>query len=133
MLLQEIPSCLFESEDMMSYIGFPEGSYDKGTRQLVGEEARGLYTELRAINDTIALSDVRRWRQAFDSEKLKDLQLWKVRCSSKSYFMKPSVGPNRFVLQFRVFMLMIYALRKQTLEAAWPEAWLAFENIVGSK
>lgn len=116
----------------MPDLGFPEGSYDKETREMVDEGFVGQYEELRKIIDTIATSSVKNWREAFPYNELMKFQLWKVRCCNKSCSMKLSISPNVFVLQFRVIALLIYTARKQSMRAGWPEAYSAFEAIVGT-
>ena len=68
----------------MPALGFPEGSYDKGTREMVDEDFVEQYEELREIIDIIATSSVKRWRNAFPYNQLMKLELWKVRCYDKN-------------------------------------------------
>ena len=116
----------------MPDLGFPEGSYDKGTREMIDEGFVEQYEELREIIDTIATSSVKKWRDAFPYNQLMKFELWKVRCYNKNCSMKLSIRPNVSVLQFRVIAVLMFKARKQSMKAGWPEAYSAFEAIVGT-
>ena len=51
----------------------------------------------------------------------------------KIVYMELSIRPNVSVLQFHAIAVLIFKARKQSMKAAWPEAYSAFEAIVGTK